>query len=184
MEGQTPSNPKPRKRKSFGRRLAQLMLFGFVMVIVALAAVPWILGTSAVRTSVVSAVNRFVAPSHVDLEGISASWFGKLELTGLSLKNDQGKTLIAAKKAVLNRGLFDLARDHSKLGVLTVTDANVDIERKADGSIDLVSALVPPNPKRKPSAEKVDAAPSAGPGIDLTLRINGGTLKLASTELA
>ena len=160
------------------------MLFGFVMVIVALAAVPWILGTSAVRTSVVSAVNRFVAPSHVDLEGISASWFGKLELTGLSLKNDQGKTLIAAKKAVLNRGLFDLARDHSKLGVLTVTDANVDIERKADGSIDLVSALVPPNPKRKPSAEKVDAAPSAGPGIDLTLRINGGTLKLASPELA
>ena len=182
MEGQTPKDPKPRKKRAFGRRIARLMLFGLVLVVAGLASVPWLLGTSSVRSTVVTAMNRAVAPSRVGIQGISASWLGRIELTGLSLKNGKCKTLIEAKKAVLNRGLLALARDHSNLGVLTVTDANVDIERGPDGSIDLVDALIPPDPK--PAPAKPRPSKSSGPGIDITLKVVGGTLKLASPELA
>ncbi len=176
MDGQTP------RKKSLKRRLFRAVVVLFVLGLIGTAALPWLASTPPARRAIVNAINKSIAPSKVEIQGIRLAWTGSLHLLGLTLTNSAGKTLIDAKQAVLNRGLIALARDRSDLGILTVENAAVDIERKADGSIDLVDALMPPNPK--PVADP-DAKPSApSKPIDVTLRIVRGSLKLQSPELA
>jgi translocation and assembly module TamB len=178
MDGQTP-------RKSWKRRLVRALALCLILSAAALGALPWLLGTPPVRSALVGAVNRAIAPSRVAIRGVSASWVGPIRLTGVSLRDGRGKVLIDAKSAALDRGLIALARDPSRLGTITVEGAAVDVERRADGSIDLVEALVPPSPK----AEAPDEAPkptttSGRPGVSVTIRVVEGSLRLSTPELA
>jgi translocation and assembly module TamB len=174
MDGQTP-------RRTWKRRLIRALTFCLIATAGFLAALPWILGTPPVRSALVKAVNRALAPSRVEVGGVSASWFGSIRLTGLKLHDRSGKTLIDARRAAIDRGLLALALHPKRLGTITVDGAAVDIERRGDGSIDLVDALVPPGPS--PAAKTAPAQP-AGPGPDVTLRVVGGTITLRSPELA
>ena len=176
MDGQTP------RKKSLKRRLARVVFVLFVLGLIGTAALPWLASTPPARNAIVNAINKAIAPSKVEIQGIRLAWTGALHLSGLKLSNREGKTLIDARQAVLNRGLIALARNHSDLGILTVESAAVDIERKADGSIDLVDALTPPNPIPAPAPEAKPAAASRP--IDVTLRIVRGSLTLRSPELA
>src|SRR5262245_39152652 len=152
MDGQT-----PRKRKKLLRRVARGVVVVAVLVGVAVAALPWLLSRPAARVEIVKRVNRAIAPGKVGLRGLSLSWSGPIRLTGLSLKDGRGKTLIDARRAAIDRGLLALIRDPSRLGTVTLDEAAVDIERRADGSIDLVDALVP----RSPAPPKTPAPPPA-----------------------
>ena len=83
---------------------------------------------------------------------------------------------------MIDRGLIALARNQTSLGTITVEGAVVDIERRADGSIDLVDALNPPRDTPAPSEAK--AVPKASStSIDLTLRVVRSSLILKSPEL-
>lgn len=177
MDGKTP-------RKSLPRRLARAFVVLMVLGVVAVGVLPWVLGTPPARNAIVAAANRAVAPSKIGVRGLSLSWFGSLRLTGLTLTNGEGKTLINAKSAVLDRGLVALIRDHSKLGTLTLDGAAIDIERRANGSIDLVDALMPPKVVHGPPPLPEAAPKASGPATDVTLRIVRGTLKLATPELS
>jgi translocation and assembly module TamB len=184
MEGQG-QGQAPRKR-SFARRLARAGLIATVGLAVVVAALPWLASTPPARDAIVTRVNAAIAPSRVEVKGLSLSWFGAIRLTGVSLKNSAGKVLIDAERATTDRGLLALARDASQLGVVTLEGAAVDVERRADGSIDLVDALVPPRPADAPAPESVAVGPKAEAAAtpDVTLRIARGKLRLATPELA
>jgi len=172
MDGQT-----PRKKRTFLRRVSFAAAGLMILCLVALAGLPWLLGTSPARRAVVGAANLALAPSKVEADGLSASWFGSIRLTGLTLRDRHGKKLIVAKSAVLDRGLASLLADRSDLGTLTLDQAAVDIERRGDGSIDLVEALNPP---------KDPAAPPPKPGgkpTAVSLRVTRGTLRVQTPEL-
>ena len=124
MDGQTP-------RKSLKRKLFRAFLGLLVLAMLTVAALPWLLSTPPATAAVVSAANKALAPSKVEIHRISLSWFGNITMTGLTLVNGSGKTLIDAKQASLDRGIIALAKNSSKLGTLTVTEAKVDIERRA-----------------------------------------------------
>jgi translocation and assembly module TamB len=179
MDGQTP-------RKSWKRRLVRALALCLLLAVAAVGALPWLLCTPPARSALVAAVNRVLAPSRVAVRGVSASWLGPIKLTGLTLRNAKGKVLIDAHTAAIDRGLIALALDHNRLGTVTLDGAAVDIERRPDGSIDLVEALVPqstapkPSPTTKPAAE----APAAGPGVSVTVRVARGSVRLSSPELA
>jgi translocation and assembly module TamB len=177
MDGQTPIKRKSFKRRAF-RALAFLLLVGLVTV----GALPWLLGTPPARRAIVAAVNRALAPSRVGLRGLSLSWTGSIRLSGVSLRDGHGKTLLDARLAVLNRGLFALLLDRSRLGMLTLDGAAVDIERRADGTIDLVDALMPP-PSKTATTPPSDAKTAARPATDITLRVVRGSLRLKTPEL-
>ncbi len=179
MDGETPR----KRKKSLVRRLARALLVLSVLAVVVVAALPWIAATPAARNALVGQINKVVAPSKVGIGEISLAWFGSIRLTGLSLVDGHGKTLITAQRATLDRGLLALLRDRAHLGTLTLDGATIDIECRADGSIDLVDALVPPKPTEfvpepLPTATKTKASP-----VDVTLRVTHGTIKLTTPEL-
>ncbi|WP_165228960.1 hypothetical protein [Aquisphaera insulae] len=169
---------KATKKRSWGRRLAVVALVFLAMIGGATWALPRLAGTAFVRSAIAVRVNRALAPSRVEVAGLSASWFGTLRATGLKFTDGQGKTILTADAAALDRGLAALFIDPSRLGTLTVEGANIDIERRADGSIDLVDALTPPAP---PSGNK----PAAGDRkpIDVTLKVVRSAVVLRSPEL-
>jgi translocation and assembly module TamB len=178
MDGKTP-------RKSFKRRLVRSFLALVMVSVLALAALPWLLSTTAARQVIVAVVNRALAPSKVGVRGLSLAWSGPLRLSGLSLEDAQGKTLIAAKHAVLDRGLGALLLDHTRLGMITLVDADVDIERHSDGSIDLIDALVPrkDDPRDRPPVGAKAEVSADQYSIEVNLRIIRGSLRIKSPEL-
>jgi len=185
MDDQTP------RKKSFARRLLRVVVLVVLLTAVLVGALPWLLSTPPARRAVVAAVNRAVAPSKVGIGGLSVSWAGSIRVTGLWLRDKDGKTVLTARQAVLDRGLFPLILDRYKLGTLTVEGASADVERRADGSIDLVDALMPP---RSPAAPAQAAAPAAEPApaasararpaTELTVRVVKSAIKFQTPELA
>ena len=137
MDDQTP------RKRSIVRRVARAVALVLLLGVVVLGAIPWLLSTPPARDAFVAAVNQRIAPSRFGLGGLSVSWAGSIRLSGVSLRYKHGKTLVTARQAVLDRGLLALALDRSRLGTLTVDGAVVDVERAADGVIDLVDALLP-----------------------------------------
>ena len=177
MEGQKP-------RRMWKRRVARALVLGLLLAIVLVAAAPWLLGTSPARSVIVRVINRAVAPARVELRGLSVSWFGSIRLTGLTLHDGSGKRLLDAPSAALDRGLLALAIRPRQFGTITVEGAAVDIERRADGSIDLVDALMRPGRAAVRKLKAATASKPAGPGPEVTLRVVRGRLKLNSPELA
>ena len=175
MDGKTP-------RKSWKRRVFRTLAVGFVLTVAAVVAVPWAVGLPPVRRALVAKVNQVLAPSKVAVAGVSASWVHPTRLTGLTLKNAKGKTLIEARQAVVEHSLMSLLMSPHRIGTIVLEGAKVDIERRADGSIDLVDALMPPSPS--PNPPKKAAEPSSAPGLSVSLRVLGGSLRLTTPELA
>jgi translocation and assembly module TamB len=176
MDGQTP-------RKSFKKRLFRVFGIFFILMIVLTAALPWILSTPPAKVAMVKLANRTLAPARIGVDTLSLSWFGSIRLTGLTLVDAREKTLIDAREATLDRGLVALGMNSSKLGTLTLTEARVDIERRPDGLIDLVEALIPTKPAPI-NVKPTQPSNSPKPATDLTLRIVHGSLLLKSPELA
>ncbi|MGE3821393.1 MAG: hypothetical protein AB7I30_18435, partial [Isosphaeraceae bacterium] len=67
MDGQTP-------RKSLKRRIARALAVLLILLSLATAGLPWLLATPPARRALVSAINRSLAPSQVDVQGVSAGW--------------------------------------------------------------------------------------------------------------
>ncbi len=183
MDDQTP------RKRSFARRVARAVAVLMLLLVVLVGALPWLLSTPPARRAVVAAANRYLAPSKIGVSGMSLSWAGSIRLSGLWLKDANGKTLLTARQAVLDRGLFPLALDHAKLGTLTVDGAVLDVERRADGSIDLMEALNPPRPATatttaKPTVEPGLVVTKPKPATELTVRVVRGSVTLLSPELA
>ncbi len=105
-----------------------------VLAAIAVAALPWIVGTPPARQAIVTQINKTIAPSKVEIGGMALSWFGANRLSNLSLKDGHGKTLISAPRATLNRGLIALIRDHAHLGTITLDGA--DRRRAPRGRLD------------------------------------------------
>jgi translocation and assembly module TamB len=172
----------PRKPRRLRRFLAILVL-GPLLTIVLL---PTLLSIGPARMGLVALANRHLAPARVDVAGLRLSWFGSLELSGLSLRDSQGKRLVKVARATLDRSLIELLLDHSSPGTLTLIQPAFDITRRADGSIDLVD-LLPKRPAAPPARPRNESPPSAEAGalfdVDCTLKVVQGSLRFAAPEL-
>ncbi len=179
MDDQTPApdhapDPAPKRRR-------HLLLKAFVFLVlpaIALAvALPWLLGTSPGRAWVVGRGNARLAPGSIQLEELSLSWTRPIWLSGVKLRDSKGKVVLAAKDIRLDRGILGLLRSRPDYGTITVDGVTADVERRADGSIDVVEALGSVLKSAKP--------PKPGdPDPAVVVAIHGGTLRLASPELA
>ena len=174
------TKPPERKRPKWRRRLGWVVSALLIAVIAAVAALPWLLGTTPVRRAILAQVNQMYAPTVIELDDLAASWTSPLQLKGVVLRDGNGKAVVTSPTATLNRSLWQLVTLAPDYGTLTLHGAYVDIERHEDGSIDLAEALGPILEGDDDEADEDDGGPETG----FVLAIEGGSLLLKSPELA
>ena len=144
-------------------------------------ALPWIAGTC--RSVGDRLRDQSLSGTEPDrIAGLSLSWFGAIRLTGLTFKDARGKTILdATKRALLDPAASSAFWATGRGWGRRRSTAPRSLERRADGSIDLVDALTSPNGRRAAAPAKGEGG---GWGLDLTFRVVRSSLRLRSPELA
>jgi hypothetical protein len=145
--------PKP-KRRRLRRALIALALAAAVPVAIAVLA-PSILSLGVCRGLVVDQVNSRV-PVRLAVKDLSLSWFGRQEVSNLTVETAQGKRVAAVGQASLDQGLWNLVTDGTRLGAVYAKDIDV----WTDGVAQLRESLAAQAPE---SESRPPAPPAAGP---------------------
>ena len=167
----------PKRFRRLLRRLAALA----IVVAAAVAALPPLLSTAPVRHRLVKAVNEQIRPGRIEVGGLSVSWTRGIGLRDVVLSDPGGKRVFTAESVATDRGLLGLIASRPDFGLIRIDGATLDVERRADGTIDILEALGPlASGGGEPSPEP--EAP-AGPGTSIAVVVKGGAIKVASPEL-
>ena len=159
-----PAKTPPRRR--IGRRI----LLGVSLVLVALvAAFPLFASSERVRVYLLAKANAAMSPGRLEVERFRFSWFSPTEIDGLAIYDPHGKKVIHAGRAVWGRTLYGVLFRQPDYGLLTLDGLALDIERRADGSIDLEEALRP--------------VLKGTPATNFRIHSHQGTIRLNSPEL-
>jgi hypothetical protein len=159
--------PPPRRRRRWPWVIgAALLLVGLLI-----GSLPWLLGTTPGNRLVAGQLARAFAPGRVRFKTIRFSWTGPTRLSGVVLEDPNGKTVVTSPSASLSASLWGLITRPEQPGVLSLADSEFDVERHADGSVDLAEALQ-------------GIFSSRDPLRDLTIRADGASLRLRTPALA
>ena len=155
----------PRRNRRWPKVVAAVV-FTLVALILAL---PYGLSTTPARNWLLAKANATMTPGRVEVSRFSFSWFRPTRIDGFVIFDPRGKPVVSSRTVVWERNLFQILFDRPRFGTFRLNNATVDIDRKADGSIDLVDALRP--------------ILTGKPETSFRLVIEGG-LRLATPELA
>jgi translocation and assembly module TamB len=128
-----------------------------------IAALPWLLSLPVAQRRMVVEANKTLAPSTIAVGAIRLTWFGPTELSNVVLHNAHGAKLIAAPRATFGWNLWQMLVNRPKEGIITIDKGDLDIERFADGTVDLYETLRP--------------VISEHPPVRLIIRVNNGRLR-------
>lgn len=162
---QTPLPDQPRRR-----RWARLVLALGAGVIGVVLAAPWALNTGGGRAWLLGKANRALAPGRLELDSLRFSWFGATHITAFTLVDAQGDRVVVASRAVWDRNLWQALFGQPKLGTLRLEQSEIDLERLADGKIDLYETLRP--------------ILGRDPKTSLRIEVADGRLRLRGTGIA
>jgi len=171
-----------RNRASWKRRVLRGTAVLALLLTLAVALLPQILGTAPGRSLILGRINRAIAPGRIEATGLRFSWTGPIRAEGVVLRTGEGKAIVTAPSVAWDRGLWKLLTDRPRYGTITLTGAACDITRREDGSIDLVDALGLGSRKDAPEPP-VPTKDDPSPPTVATLKIVGGSLNLRSPEL-
>ena len=156
-------DPTPPRRRS-RRWIAWAVGLVLLPALVGFFGLPWLLSTVPGRSRVAHGLNQALAPGKVEFDALHLSWFGPTRLANVRLLDPSGKTVARVTSANFDRTLGQFILGSREPSTLALDGASLEIERSADGSIDLVDALqtliAHPNPRQ-----------------DLTIRIEHGSLR-------
>lgn len=173
----------PETRANWKRRLIRTAAVLLLLLVAAVAAIPWLLGTPPGRALVLSQVNKAISPGRMEAKALRFSWSGPIRARGVVLKAEGGKAVVSAPSVTWDRGLWRLLTERPNYGTITLEGASCDVTRREDGSIDLVDALgLGSKPEAEPPKAPVEAAGPSRPTV-ATLKVVGGSLRLRSPEL-
>ena len=154
----------PRRRWRWVALAALLISVGLIV------ALPWLLKMPAAQRRMAAEANKILAPSSVEFSEIRLSWFRPTEISNAVLHDAQGDRLVAAPRASFSWSLWQILVTHPKTAILTINETNVDIERFADGTVDLYETLKP--------------VISEHPPVRLVIRIDDGRLRFRDPAFA
>lgn len=157
---------RPRRRRRLLRALGVLAL----LLVAFVAAIPWLLSTERARRWLLSRANATLNPGRLEVDRFAFSWFRPTRMDRFVLRNPQGEKVVDAPSAVWDRNLFQVLFRRPTYGTLHLRRAALDIERRTDGSIDIVEALRP--------------ILNGTPPTSFVIEIAGGSIRLRSPELA
>ena len=131
------SRSRARRLWRIGALLVLLAVAGFI------AALPWVLALPFAQRQLKAAANRILAPSRVEFASIALSWNHSTTINGLVLHDAQGDKLLVSPRAVFNWSLSQILFAQPVDARLLIEKGDLDIERFADGSVDLYETLKP-----------------------------------------
>ena len=162
------TNPPPARRR---RRWWKVLAAGLIAAVLALFALPWVIGSGPGRAFVSRRIDRALATGRLKFDGLRVSWSGPTRIDEFTLLDPEGHRVASGRSAVIDRGLLGLISRRGGPITLTLDGASLEVERSRDGSIDLVEALRglirTPDPDR-----------------DVVVRIVGGKLRFRDPALA
>src|SRR4051794_1977883 len=153
-----------RRRRRWSRAVLPLVL----LILAVLWFAPAVVARSGLR-------NRFIREATADLRGTvtvggaSLGWFSPVELRDVTVKDEQGRTLLAVPKVTGSKSLYALMRDRSEPGEFTVEGPTVVIVCEK-GTTNLEDAIA--------NFLKDDAAPPGPTRTPVSLRVTGGKVVL------
>ncbi len=145
------------------RRWRRVALGALLLVAGLLMALPWLLETAPAQRQMAVAANRILAPGSVEFSAVRLSWFQPTEIANFVLHDAQGDRVIAAPRAMFSWSLWQTLVTRPKSATLTLDQSDVDIERFADGTVDLYETLKP--------------VISEHPPVQIVIRIEDGRLR-------
>jgi translocation and assembly module TamB len=107
------------------------------------AALPWLLGLPAAQRRLAAMANAILAPSSVEFGTLKLSWFRPTEISNVVLHDAQGDRLLTAPRATFGWNLWQTLVTRPKVATLSIRQGDLDIERFADGRVDLYETLKP-----------------------------------------
>ncbi|MFI5454421.1 MAG: hypothetical protein ACHRXM_03135 [Isosphaerales bacterium] len=130
---------RDRARRRWRLPVLVVLLIGAGLI----AALPWILGWPIVQRRLAAAANAIMAPGSVEFSAIRLSWFQPTQIADFVLRDAQGDPVLAAPKAVFQWNLGQILLAQPSGATLTFQQGDLDIERFADGKVDLLETLKP-----------------------------------------
>jgi hypothetical protein len=95
------------------------------------------------QNAVLGRANRLLAPGGVRFDHLRVSWSRPTEIEGLVLRDPQGDEVVVAPRARWSWSLWEILVTRPGSSTLTLYQADLDIERSADGIVDLLESLKP-----------------------------------------
>jgi hypothetical protein len=133
------SPPPSRRRRRWRIAALAILLAGAGLV----AGLPWVLGWPAARRLLKSRADAILAPASVEFASIGLSWFRPTDIFGVVLRDKRGTTVLSAPRAVFQWSLWEILFARPKSAMLSFPDGELNIERLADGTINLYETLKP-----------------------------------------
>ena len=132
-----PPVPSPRMR----RRRRWFLIAGLTLLIpTLLVASPLLLNTPVGNRLIGRRLDRAFSPGRLRIGAIRLSWVRPTRLTDIALGDPTGKTVVTAPSASLSASLWGLITHPNRPGTLALEGAAFEVERRADGSIDLAES--------------------------------------------
>ena len=168
----TPASFWTRLRRRLLRTTAALAILSVAVI----GALPTLLSTAPARLWLMEAANRILGPGRLEMTSLSLSWTQPIRVGGVSLSDTRGKRVFTARSVRLDRGILGMLLMRPAWGTIRVDGATVDIERHADGSIDILQAI-------SGLMNSGDDSPG-DPRLSVAVEVEGDRLRIASPELA
>lgn len=129
--------PPPKRRR---RRWPFVLVALLLLIVVVIGAAPYAASTRAGTNAILSMVNGRL-PGEIKLDKLSLSWFGNCGLDNLSVKDPDGRDVIAVKNVRLEKGIAGLATGYENFNAVTIDAPDVTLYLDEDGNISLVQAF-------------------------------------------
>ena len=143
MDPITSSQDVPKPRHRWVRWLfitTTCVLAGLIALVLAL---PWVVELPAMQRLLASLATRVMAPGAVRFDHLSVYWNRPTEITRLVLRDAQGDDIVVSPHARFSWTLRQILLSRPAVATLTLDEAAVDIERSANGNVDLLETLKP-----------------------------------------
>lgn len=162
----TPTPPRTRRRRWIAIGLLVVLAAAAGLVV----ALPGLASRGLARRILTTRAGRLLAPGSLEADAVHVSWTGPTEIDGAVLRDERGARLIAASHAVVDWNLWQILFAPRDSATLEMPGAEIEIERRPDGRIDLYETLRP--------------VIRDEPDMRLVVTIAGGRLRFKDAALA
>ncbi len=162
----TDSTPPERAKSTLGRRLRRAVVGVAALLIASIVFLPQLLSTLAARNWLLIQARPIFAPGKLEVGRFHFSWFQPTRLDRIVVRDEQGEAVVVSDQGSLSLSLGGILFDRSAPATLTLPHAKFDLDRRADGSVDIMDAIHPIHNTRS-----------------LTIKIDRGTLSLRASQL-
>lgn len=160
---------EPKKKRS-RRWLWRTLILTTAAAMFAMGAIPGLLSGDRAREWILGKANKILAPGKLEIVSLNFSWFAPTSITGLVLRDAKGEAIVRAGEIEWNRRLGQIILGYPNMGTFELNHAVINIEREADGTIDLHETLRP--------------IIGRDPRVEMKVVVNNGTFGFWTAELA